>query len=419
MQKSLTILLLFSYCLCLKAEEYTDRSFIDKLDLISDKEDQTSKALFAITKKMHQFLSLKFSKLPGTAPKVTLKIEGTPPSTDTFRIIYFKRNDLNKMNSMEIIHRITKQLLHRILVSYDAPANVHVPDWLTAGYVYQYIVGDTLSSLEKYPVSRLSIINKKYPDIDILLKENGPDPAHYWLYSVYAERSAVFLRGVVPLSRGKKSLFAYLIKPQGRDVIDYLSTKYEDLKTQRLRNNWFKKACQRVCFDVINPYPPAEIREKVNHLLSVTVARPGNNGLGTMRKPLEELTDDTTQAVDLNYIALLERSLLEISLTSSETVRPALLNFITSLQLLKRKEYDDFKESMIKAKKTFHEAIVRQEKLNVYLDELEKKHNQLASDYSRIILADEIAEIRKRETFPALSLYLDELEKKLANIVIE
>ncbi len=419
MQKTLTILLIFLYCCCIKAEEFTDRSFIDKIQLISDREDETSKALFDITKKMHQFLGQKFSKIPSTAPQITLKIEGTPPSTDTFRIIYFKRSELNKMNSLEIIHRITKQLLRRTLISYDAPKNIHAPDWLTAGYVYQYIIGETLSSLEKYPVSRLSIINKKYPDIDTLLKEKGPEPVNYWLYSVYAERSAVFLRGVVPLSRGKKSLFSYLINPQGKSVIEYLSSKYDDFKSQRLRNNWFKKACQRVCFDVINPYPPAEIREKVTRLLSVTVARPGNNGFGTMRLPLEELSDDTSQTIDLNYIAILERSLLEISLTSSETIRPALLNFISSLHLLKRKEYEDFKESLIKAKKKFRQAIDRQGKLNAYLDELEKKYNNLSSDYRRIILANEIAEMRNRENFSALSQYLDELEKKLASIVIE
>ena len=401
------------------AQEYTDRSFIDRLQIISDKEDETSKALFSISKKVHQFLNRKLNKIPGNAPRVTLKIEGTPPSTDTFRIIYFKRKDLNRMNSLEIIHRITKQLIRRTLVSFDAPQNTKVPDWLIAGYVYQYIVGETLSSLEKYPVSRQSIINKRFPDVDELLTVKGPNPKNYWLYSVYAERSAVFLRGIVPLRKGKKNLFSFLIDQEGKNIIEAFSLEYENFKSRRLRNNWFKSACQRVCFDVINPYPPAEIREKVTRLLSVTVARPGNNGFGTMRLPLEELTDDNSKAVDLSYIALLERSLIEISLTSSETIRPAIVNFMSTMQLLKKKEYDEFKTSLVKAKKKFQEAIDRQEKLNRYLDELEKKHNQIESDYRRIILADELAEARNREKFPELNKYLNELEKKLASIVIE
>jgi len=419
MRNFLTLLTLLLFSISAFSEEYTDRSFIDKLQLVSDKEDQDSKALFAVTKKINQFISRKLTKLPGDAPLVTLKIEGIPPSTDTFRVIYFKRKDLNKLNSLEILHTITKQLIRRTLITFDAPKDVKVPDWLIAGYVYQYMVGETLSSLEKYPVSRQAIISKKFPDIDELLRQKGPDPKNFWLYSIYAERAAVFLRGLVPLSKGKKSLFSFLIEGSDKSIIESFSVKFDEFKTQRQRNLWFKKACQRICFNVINPYPPEEIREKVTRLLSVTVARPGNNGFGTMRTPLEDITDDTSKTIDLNYIALLERSLLEISLTSSETVRPSLLNFLQSLQFLKKKQFDEFKKSIKKAKEKFQQAINRQEKLNRYLDELEKKHNNVNSDYSRIIVADELAEIRKKESFPALSLYLEELEKKLASIVIE
>ena len=401
------------------AEEYTDKSFIDKLSLISDKGDETAKALFSITKKLNQFLNLKFHKIPGDAPNVTLKIEGTPPSNDTFRIIYFKRRDLNKMNPMEILHYISKQLIRRTLISFDAPRNVKVPDWLVAGYVYQYMAGETLSTLEKYPVSRLAIINKKFPDLDEFLSSQKPEPKNYWLYSIYAERSAVFLRGLVPLNRGKKNLFNYLINQQGKNISEFLSQKYESLKTKRLRNIWFKKAYQRVCFDVINPYPPNEIKEKVTRLLSVTIARPGNNGFGTMRISLEELSDENSKTIDHNYISLLEVSLMEISLTSSETIRPAIMNIVASLHHLKIKEYDDFKESLVQAKKKFNQALVRQNQLNQYLDELEKKHNNISTDYRRIILASELAETRKKEIFPELNLYLQELEKKLASVVIE
>lgn len=417
-RKLLTMAILLTQ-VSLHAEEYTDKSFSEKLQVVADQGDETVKTLFDITKKVHSFLTLKLSKIPGKAPTVTLKVEGTPPSTDTFRIIYFKRSELNRMNSMEIVHRIMHSLIRRSLVSLGAANDITTPDWLTAGLTYQFIVGETMSTEEKYPLTRLSVINKKYPDLDQLLTGEAPNPESFWLYTIFAERSAVFHRGIFSLKSGRVKLLDFLIDRKEKTIIDHFSKEYEKLKTARLRRVWFKQSCFRVCIDVINPYPPEEINRKVSELLSVTVARPGNNGFGTMKLPLEELSGENSKFIDTNYLTFLERDLLELLLTSSETIRPSIKEIVLSLRLLKEGNIDDFKESLKISKKKFKEAIRRQIELNRYLDTLEKKHNQLQSDYGKIIQAEELADKRNRVIFKDFNKYLDEIEKKLASIKIE
>lgn len=398
---------------------YTDRSFTNKLQLLSDEKDNTAKALFSITKNVQQFLNIKFTKISSHVPYVTLKIEGTPPSTDSYKTIYFKRSELRTLSSNEILYRIMKQLLRRSLVSLYADPKAEVPEWLTASLIYIHTVGETLSSQEKYPITRQSIINQKFPDFDELITAPAPKPSHYWLYKIYAERCAVFYRGIVSLKSGKKQMMSYLARQKEKNILENFSEQYDEFKTQKLRNKWYKKASQKVCFNVINPYPPEEIRKKVNSLLSVTVARPGNNGFGTMRMPLEDVPNDSHKAIDSNYLTLMEGDLLEIYMTSSETIRPAIQKYIICVSNLRLKKSDEFKKDLKEAKKSFNDAINRQSMLNLYLDQLEKDHNEILTDYRRIILSAELAEKRDQIFFEDFKEYLDELEKKLAAISIE
>ena len=398
---------------------YTDKSFTDKLQLHSDVEDDTAKALFSITKNVQQFLNLKFTKIASSTPYVTLKIEGTAPSIDTYKIIYFKRSELKHLSSTDILYRILKPLIKRSLVSLYADQKAIVPEWLTASLLYLHTIGDTRSSLEKYPITRQSIINQRFPDFDELITSKPPTPSNFWLYSIYAERCAVFFRGIVSLKQGKKQMMSYVVKQKETNILENFSTIYDEFKTPKLRNNWYKKASLKICFNVINPYPPEEIRKKVSSLLSVTVARPGNNGFGTMRVPIEEVSNDSYEAIDVKYLTLLERDLLELLLTSSQTIRPAIKKYLICISELRVQDQDLFKEKLNDAKKTFNEAINRQALLNRYLDTLEKKHNEVLTDYRRIILAAELAEKRKNIVFKDLIEYITELEKKLAAISIE
>lgn len=416
MTRLILFIALSTFCIRGSAQQYTDRSFTDKLHVYADKGDNTVKALFSITKNIQQFLNLKFHKLPNSASYINLKIEGRPPSTDTYKIIYFKRSELEELSSTEILYKITKSLLKRCLVSYDSNPKSDPPEWLTASLVYMYTVGDSLLTQEKYPITRLSIINKKFPDFDKLIKDSAPLPNHFGLYSMYAERCAVFYRGISSLRSGKKSMIQFLIHRETDDILEHFSTEYDELKTAKKRNNWYKTSSHKVCFNIINPYPPEEIQKKVTSLLSVTIARPGNNGFGTMKVPLEEVTKDT---LDLNYLTIIEGDLIKIGLTASMTIRPAIGKYLLAIQALKRKDIDEFKEILRDANKEFQNAVARQALLNRYLDELEKNYNGILTDYRRIISAAELSEKRHRKEFKDFTDYLDELEKKLADIIIE
>ena len=419
MLRNLFIIIMFQLAMHASANTYTDRSFVDKIYVNADKGDESVKTLFKVAKKVQQFLNVKLSKMPSDSPTVTLKIEGTPPSTDTFRIIYFKRHELKKMTSVEILHKIVSHLIRRTLVGLGAKNNISSPEWLTSALVYQFIIGETLSSAEKYPVTRLAIINKKYPNFDHLIEKEAPSAKHFWLYNIYAEQCAVFFRGITSLKNGKKNLLNYLIKRKTLYITDYFSQLYDDFQTPRKRNSWYKNTSHRVCFDVINPYPPEEIRKKVTSLLSITIARPGNNGFGTAKVPLEEVSEESYKTIDINFITILQRELMAILLTSSQTIRPAVGRFVANLNELKRGEHDGFKEKIIETKKEFQQAINRQIELNRYLDLLEKQFNDTQTEYKRIIMAAEIAEQRNIEKFEKLNEYLNSLEKKLAAIIIE
>lgn len=405
---------LCSFGLTVSAQQYSDRSFTDKLNVYADKGDETVKALFSITKNVHQFLNLKFYKLAGSASYITLKIEGKPPSIDTYKIIYFKRHELEKMNSAEILYKITKSLVTRSLASYDSKQPP--PEWLIASLVYMYTVGDSILTQEKYPITRLSIINNKFPKFDAIIKSKAPLPKHLGLYSLYGERCSVFYRGITSLRNGKKSMMRHLVHREAQDILEHFSDDYEEFKTVKKRDNWYKNASQKVCFNVVNPYPPEEIRKKVTSLLSVTIARPGNNGFGTMKVPLEEITKNT---IDRNYLTLIERELIQIGLTSSVTIRPAIQKYLQCIFALRKNELDEFKEMLKSANKEFQKAINRQTHLNRYLDDLEKKYNGILTNFRRIISTAELSEKRNKEDFKEFNNYLDDLEKKLAEIKIE
>lgn len=416
MTRIILFIALCTFCSSTTAQQYADKSFSDKLNVYADKGDNTVKALFSITKNVQQFLNRKFYKLSSSASYVNLKIEGRPPSVDTYKIIYFKRSELEKLSSTEILYKITKSLVKRCLVSYNLNKKHDPPEWLIASLVYTYTVGDTLLTQEKFPITRLSIINNKYPDFDQLIKSKAPLPNHYGLYSMYAERCAVFYRGITSLRSGKKRMMEFLVNRESDDILEHFSTVYEEFKTTKKRNNWYKRSSQKVCFNVINPYPPEEIRKKVISLLSVTIARPGNNGFGTMKVPLEEITKDT---IDIGYLSIIEGELLKINLTSSVTIRPSINKFIQSIYALKRKDLDEFKKLYKEANTSFHAAINRQIELNRYLDDIEKKYNDVLTDYRRIITAAELAQKRNKKEFKEFNDYLDELERKLEEIKIE
>ena len=97
--------------------QFKDRSSPEKLYFSSDHNDFYAKRLFEVSKFCQVFLNKSLGKLPNNAKSVYIQLEGLPPVNNSWRIIYFKRSELQVMNSYEILHRITDKLLQRHIIT--------------------------------------------------------------------------------------------------------------------------------------------------------------------------------------------------------------------------------------------------------------------------------------------------------------
>ena len=134
------------------------------------------------------------------------------------------------------------------------------------------------------------------------------------------------------------------------------------------------------------------------------------------RIPLEDLSDKNHKNLDKAYISFIETKFFDLILTSSVTTRPSLLEFIQSLELLKVNKRSDFKKAIRAAKVKFNQALAQQQRLNDYLDELEKAHTTSLNDYRLIIKAYEFAAKKRKMIFPLWHQYLDELEERIVEV---
>ena len=317
-----------------------------------------------------------------------------------------------------MLEQIVKKLVKRTLVAIGGKQNLKVPDWLTAALIFQVQIGqNSLLTQEKFPITRYGIVNKTYPDFDELVDGEKVLSENYWLYRVYAEQCFVIYASIKKMKQGKSLLLEGLSQTPERNVIDILGVKFTEFLSAAGRREWYKENCRKICFDIINPYPPDVIRKKVIDLFSVTVARPGANG--TMRIPLEQLSDDESQALDNFYLGFIESDFFNIYMTSSLSIRPSLNDFISSIEILKKGKKEEFKENLRQAKKKFNDSLNYQKNLNSYLDELEQKNNSTSFDFALILEAELLSQTKRRLAFPKWHQYLDDLERKLEAITIE
>jgi hypothetical protein len=419
MLKKIIFILFTAQCFLLQAQSdfHQERILTLRLEFKFDKKDETAQRLLKITRFCQQQLNAQFSKVNINTPILHILLEGPPPSKDIFNLIYFKRSELENLNAYSILEKIVTKMIGRTLVGLGGERNQRPPDWFVAATVFRLRLSNILSTEEKYPATRYAIVNYKFPKIDTLLDEKGANPKNFWLYRIYAEHCAVFLAAMHNLSQYKKKLLLILTEYKGESSVALLAKHFPSLNSTRLRQRWFNSSCLRVCFHVINPYPPEVIAQKISEVFSISSARPGVNG--TNRIPLEKIFADEEEELNFAVISFIEKSFYEILLTCPPTLKPSLSLFFKALNQLKENEREDFVETIILARKQFNNAVTYQKRIISYANTLEQNRQNIHSDYRGILRTYDISQKRFKQAFPKFVNYLDALEEKLDNTVIQ
>ena len=419
MIKHIIAFIILTKSLMVHAQEsfQTERFLNLRLEFKFDYKDSTTNELIKVVKFCQEKINKHFIKATPSTPKLHIFLEGNPPTKDFCNILYFKRKELDTLSEYSILERILSKIIHRTLVGLGSPKNIKAPDWLIAAQVFNIRIHDVLATQEKYPATRYAITNKKYPSLDSILTKSAPRPENYWLYRLYSENCSVFLKSLNKFSSSRQKLLNFLKSYNQSSAVDLLEKHFPELKSKTLRRRWFIKACNEACFDIINPYPPEVITQKVEELFSIASMRPGSNQL--KRIPLEKLFENENEALNFAVIAFIEKDFLEILVTAPIVLRPSLNIFLEALHSLKKNQRNDFSKKILVARKEFKMAIEKMNKYISYIDNLEKSEKDQYENYTDSIRAHIQQSKRFQKYFPEWSSYISSLEKKLESTVIK
>lgn len=411
------ILLTHGLLLQTQASLQTERFLNLRLEFKFDHKDSTTLELIKVVKFCQEKINKHFIKATPSSPKLYVFLEGDPPTKDFYNVIYFKRRELETLSEYSVLERILSKMIRRTLVGLGSPSKTKVPDWLIAAQVFNLRIHDILATQEKYPATRHSVVNKKYPSLDSLLTAQAPNPENYWLYRLYSENCSVFLKSLNELPGHRQKLIKLLKTYDQKKSLDMLGENFPELKSKVSRRRWFIKACNRACFDILNPYSAEVISKRVEELFSVASMRPGSSQL--KRIPLEKLFENENEKLNFAVIAFIEKDFLEIFVTAPISLRPSLNIFLEALQSLKTNKRSEFSKTILLARKEFKIATEGLSKHTAYLDKLEQSELNQHENYTDCIRAYVNHSRRFLQYFPEWSSYLNSLEKKLESVVIK
>jgi hypothetical protein len=348
-------------------------------------------------------------KVSSSQPTLNIRVEGPPPARESATLLYFSARELQEASTYEIVEKISRKLISRSLVKKNATSPSTPPPWLVAATVHLIQIDSSgMVSREKYPLTRHAVTHGSYPDFDLLLTRKAPRAKDLWLYRIYAENCAVFLRSLF-IPNNHRAKLADFLREGRSDTLSFLAENFPDLSSKRKRRLWYKAACQKICFNTVNPFPPEVLQKKVEQLFSVTTVSLN----GTQSIPLELLPEEENYILDQSFISFMEVDFLKILFQAPETARPGLQQFLQALKALKEGRRDDFKEEMTLARELFSQDLKRQQKLSSYLKALTTEHSHSYTHLLELIQARQLARKRNLENFPLWQDYLRELEHKI------
>jgi hypothetical protein len=413
-----TLVIFFGLAIYGQERDYKDSSYTYRINIHSDRNDELTTQVLKVATMCQDRLNGTIGKISNKAPTVYILIEGPPPPKDSFNVVYFKRDELNTANIYTILHPLIKKLAIRTLVDKGQTGEIFIPEWFIAGTIYSMELSNTLATMEKYPLTRHAIVSNKYPILKEILDGEAPSPKNYWIYRIFAEQSSVFMAGYRSINENQKSCLELLKDFKNDGSSELLKTADPtNLASETLRQRWYNNACVKACFDVINPYPPEVIKERIEELFSIATARPGSSNM--TRTPLEKVFADEKKPLDFMVISFLEEEFFKIIIVSPESLRPSLGLFMACIKVLKLNKREQFIEGITIARARFSEALAKQTKAIAYLNELEAKDSNTYLNYSQIMLVEQHNEQKFARYFPRWVEYLNELETKLEAIDIK
>ncbi|NQZ59954.1 MAG: hypothetical protein HRT88_21080 [Lentisphaeraceae bacterium] len=354
------------------------------------------------------------------APLLHIQFGGTPSRVNSKRFLFIQNRELKESSEETLLSRIFDKLISRNILYSGFTKNFETPKWLLAGIIFHFRYELHKWSPADFIATRYSVNTNKYPSLRVLLNdEHAPPITEPLLYQVYYEQCGVLLTGLNRLPGQGKILYKAIVNEDTNSLINFLLKNKNKFTEFNDITDWYIKLCKKSLYGSFISYTTENIAAKINSLLTVSIARPG--GQGIKEESLEALSSEEIGAIDHTALALIEKELYEVILHSPKIFHKSLTIFIqASFKLrLQKSANEDFKKNIKTAQKRFKRVLQLQRDREKYHKELEAKLN--LDNFSTAELFHHYETIKKlhHQLFPRWNDYLDKLEQKLEEASVE
>lgn len=313
-------------------------------------------------------------------PTVTLNviIGGKPPAAPRPPTVHLPA----EATLAEILHRLNAGVILRRqleLQPRDPAGPPSSAEWLAAAMTRRFL--GTLSG-DASPVSMLvpaSAAEGRLPDLDAFTRQPvAPEwTIPYTLYSRYADLLLTLLQ-FNDGSRDRRVQRILELQAAGRPPLQAMQLALADrMPSGETLQDWARRESSKLFRLQRRTQRSALIRERLQELLSIAVVTPGRTGTyGWERMQISRLPEMTAAgapgvaATRVN----LQRQLGELAREAPPLLQPPLRLFAEALQNLREGgDEDKLRRSLSKAQADFEAAAVMQDKLDQYLDGLERE----------------------------------------------
>ena len=342
--------------------------------------------------------------------------------------IYFGREDRDWNGPFRLVFRpddsmlvvttgVIRALLLRECVGADGSVPPPIPScaWLSAAICNRVLYGRPLPdgrTQPDYEPARFLFARNQFPDVLRLLTQpvTIDEPVLYRLYAVHCDLLALCVQEQTPPG----SLLRLLqLEKAGRSTAEALKFLLRDAcRPGENLQAWYERTVVRVSRRGRRLNDAETITERLRKLISVQVVAPGETDFRGRRVPIDEVpkTFDTL-VLDKGALARMQAQLYELYKDAPELMRSAISAYMKACGLLAKGKKRAAKRQFERAHRAFGQAVARQEKLDAYLDDLERTYVPpgvrlgLYLDIARKRLLD------ARSLDTKLQEYLDSLDK--------
>ncbi len=353
---------------------------------------------------------------PPGANLLVLADGGEPDPARTDPTVVLRRN----MTPEILVHTLCRAVIQRAMTPMLPRGEFDVPsthEWLAAAMTRRILAklrGDTTSLGLLLPASAA---DGRIPDLGNLADHPVP-PEAYLAYLLYARYADLLLSLIERADTGKDGCLRRILEFQaaGRAPSQAVRLALGDRpENGQSLPAWEAQETVRLIRRHHRPRSSQEIRERLNEITSVTLAAPGRTGVvGWGRVPFEQASETAgTAELAPQAVANRLRQLNELWRGAPLLLQPSLHRFSAGLQAAAAaRDPRPLQQDWKLARAQFDEAAARQDRLEDFLEGLEKETGRSPALQAEVLLPLAAAGVeRRRALFPELALWLDSLDR--------